>query len=84
MRCALVVPFAAARGSCDAAIVRAWVLFVLAASVCVLACPPTKKSDAPPTTCAHVGDTCTFAPGKLGLCIEPADGSDGLICQSQH
>jgi len=61
--------------------VRLSILLVL--SACVLGCPPT-KSEAPPTTCAHVGDTCTFAPGKLGMCVEPADGSSALICQSQH
>jgi hypothetical protein len=67
--------------TCDDSIVRASILLLLC--VCALACPPT-KSEAPPATCTHVGDTCTFAPGKLGMCIEPADGNDGLICQSQH
>lgn len=58
--------------------------FVIAASVVLVGCPETKKSAEPPATCAKVGDACTYAPGKLGLCIEPADGSGKLICQSQH
>jgi len=56
----------------------------IALSALLTACPETKKNDTPPATCAKVGDSCTFAPGKLGLCIEPADGSGKLICQSQH
>jgi hypothetical protein len=38
----------------------------------------------PPTTCARIGDTCTFSPGKLGLCVASTDDSARLICQSQH
>lgn len=56
----------------------------LAAATLLSGCPESKKTAEPPTTCAKVGDSCTYAPGKLGLCIEPADGSGKLICQSQH
>lgn len=38
----------------------------------------------PPKACAKAGDTCTFSPGKLGLCVEPSNGGPTLICQSQH
>ncbi|MDP9149283.1 MAG: hypothetical protein M3O36_04985 [Myxococcota bacterium] len=37
----------------------------------------------PPSTCAKAGDSCTFAPGKLGLCVVAVDGTS-LLCQSQH
>jgi hypothetical protein len=52
------------------------------------ACPPSSgepkgTSGDPPATCTKVGDACTFAPGKLGLCVENAAG-DAVICQSQH
>ena len=62
--------------------IRATLTLLLSATL-LEGCPESKSS-APPTTCAKVGDSCTFAPGKLGLCIEPADGSGKLICQSQH
>jgi len=49
------------------------------------ACPRgATKSDEPPATCAKAGDSCMFAPGKLGLCVEPLDGGAALVCQSQH
>jgi hypothetical protein len=56
---------------------------LLLVSLAMTACPESNSS-APPSTCVKVGDSCTFAPGKLGLCIEPADGGGKLICQSQH
>ena len=59
------------------------VLLVVIGSLSLSACPPA-KNDAPPATCSKVGDSCTFAAGKLGLCVEPADGGSALICQSQH
>lgn len=46
-------------------------------------CPGEKKPP-PPATCTRVGDSCTFAPGKLGVCIESVSGNPPLICQSQH
>jgi hypothetical protein len=55
------------------------------------ACPPGtssgSKSTEPVTTCTAVGQSCLFAPGKLGLCVErtaPCEGADCIICQSQH
>ena len=42
----------------------------------------TKSAD-PPAVCVKAGETCTFAPGKLGLCIVPVNGGPP-ICQSQH
>jgi hypothetical protein len=42
------------------------------------------KGAEPAATCAKAGDTCTFSPGKLGLCVEPADGQSALVCQSLH
>ncbi|GAC1365151.1 MAG: hypothetical protein NVSMB47_16560 [Polyangiales bacterium] len=52
----------------------------------LLGCPAEKsKSSAdPPSTCTRIGDACMFAPGKLGLCIEPLDGGATPVCQSQH
>jgi hypothetical protein len=38
----------------------------------------------PSAACAKIGDTCTFSPGKLGLCVASTDDSARLICQSQH
>jgi hypothetical protein len=50
-----------------------------------LGCVANKATVAdPPTTCAKVGDICTFSPGKLGLCVESSTGSPPLVCQSQH
>jgi hypothetical protein len=36
--------------------------------------------------CTRVGDSCTYAAGKLGLCVELEHdaGPPTLICQSQH
>jgi hypothetical protein len=39
------------------------------------------------TTCTLVGQSCLFAPGKLGLCVErigPCEGNGCIACQSQH
>jgi hypothetical protein len=61
-------------------------LFVITASVLSLAgCVSEKATVAePPATCTKVGDPCTFSPGKLGLCVESANDSSVLVCQSQH
>lgn len=61
-------------------------LGALVSSLC--GCPPSSgepkgTSGDPPPTCTKVGDPCTFAPGKLGLCVENAAG-DAVLCQSQH
>lgn len=42
-----------------------------------------QKTEPPKAACTKVGDSCMFAPGKLGLCVEPVNGG-ALICQSQH
>lgn len=44
---------------------------------------PAEKVQPPKATCQKVGDSCEFAPGKLGLCVEPVNGGT-LLCQSQH
>jgi hypothetical protein len=66
-------------------------LFALGAGLYLCACPPQTgsglKDTEPVTTCSRVGQSCIFAPGKLGLCIErtgPCEGESCLICQSQH
>jgi hypothetical protein len=67
--------------------------FVLAISAALglCACPPGSsadvKSNEPVTTCTTLGQSCLFAPGKLGLCVErtePCEGTGCIICQSQH
>ncbi len=52
----------------------------------LLACTPsasTKTGD-PPSACTKAGDTCTFSPGKLGVCTQSSDGTAALVCQSLH
>jgi hypothetical protein len=47
----------------------------------------TVTRDAAPSQCAKVGDSCEYAPGKLGVCIDvqmAAGGTPKLVCQSQH
>jgi hypothetical protein len=66
--------------------IRTALAMALAGALC--ACPPSSgepkgTSGDPPATCTKVGDACTFAPGKLGLCVENAAGN-AVICQSQH
>jgi hypothetical protein len=63
----------------------------LVAGMTLVACPPSSGSGAgssePVTTCTRAGQSCLFAPGKLGLCVErtpPCEGNDCLVCQSQH
>ncbi|MBI2391225.1 MAG: hypothetical protein HYV09_16670 [Deltaproteobacteria bacterium] len=48
----------------------------------LVACPG-QKTEPPKEKCTKVGESCTYAPGKLGLCIESMNGG-ALICQSQH
>jgi len=45
---------------------------------------PSKSAEIEP--CKKFGQTCQFAPGKLGSCVYKTDCSgDGcLVCQSQH
>jgi hypothetical protein len=63
--------------------------FVLAFTSLLLACPPDdKKTPAPatPKTCEKVGQSCEYAPGKLGTCVQKDDCKTGncFDCQSQH
>jgi len=63
-------------------------LLILAVAL-AMGCSPKGGSDKPkatPTRCTQFGETCEFAPGKLGVCVAP-DGcttSSCLVCQSQH
>ncbi|MGH7295702.1 MAG: hypothetical protein ACRELB_12240 [Polyangiaceae bacterium] len=42
-------------------------------------------NDAQAAGCAHVGQTCEYAPNKLGSCVQKDDCThDCLVCQSQH
>jgi hypothetical protein len=54
---------------------------VLAAGL--VGCPSKAQKIEP---CRRFGQTCEFAPGKLGACVERTDCSQGncLVCQSQH
>lgn len=51
---------------------------------------PSAAADAsasdPPAVCTKLGAPCTFAPGKLGSCveIERTSGASAFTCQSQH
>jgi hypothetical protein len=40
----------------------------------------------PPSVCTKLGAPCTFAPGKLGSCVEveQTSGASAFVCQSQH
>lgn len=53
-----------------------------------LACPEHTESNAVPglKPCASVGQTCQFAPGKLGSCvfIDGCKQENCFVCQSQH
>jgi hypothetical protein len=54
------------------------------AAMALFGCAKSSVQRDPPTSCAKLGDSCTYAPGKLGLCVEAVDGRRGLVCQSQH
>lgn len=50
-------------------------------------CPESGKARSDePKRCERFGDTCDFAPGKLGACVhkDGCTGNDCLVCQSQH
>lgn len=68
---------------------------LIAAAFALSGCPPSGSGGSssgattgePVITCSRVGQSCLFAPGKLGLCVErtpPCEGSNCLVCQSQH
>ena len=48
------------------------------------ACPGEKTKSAPVETCTAAGQSCVFAPGKLGVCVESVNGAPRFVCQSQH
>jgi hypothetical protein len=59
----------------------------------LLACPPDDKkapagatTAAPTKACTKVGQSCEYAPGKLGTCVQKDDcrTNDCFDCQSQH
>lgn len=45
---------------------------------------PAPKADA--AVCTTVGQSCEFAPGKLGTCVHRDDctAEPCMVCQSQH
>jgi hypothetical protein len=57
--------------------------FALLAALSLSACP-SKPTEALP--CKKFGQSCQFAPGKLGSCVYKTDCTrpDCLVCQSQH
>ena len=61
---------------------------VLLLALLLAGCPPRsderKPSARPP--CTSFGQTCEFAPGKLGTCVrrENCSAGDCYVCQSQH
>ena len=64
----------------------AWAILLVA--VALPACPPSgdKDKSTKPRTCTKFGETCDFAPGKLGTCVQRVDCTHGdcFVCQSQH
>lgn len=66
-----------------------FLLVTLAMAAVLLACPPDdKRAPAPAVTsaCERVGQSCEYAPGKLGTCVQKDDCKTGncFVCQSQH
>jgi len=69
-----------------------WTL--LAVSVGASGCPPPSSSSradagrASGAVCVHAGDTCDYAPGKIGVCTEKVEGCQGVatcyVCASLH
>jgi hypothetical protein len=69
-----------------------WTLIALATNL--LGCPPPGSgggADAGRSSgavCVHAGDTCDFAPGKIGVCTEKVEGCQGVascyVCASLH
>jgi hypothetical protein len=60
-----------------------WLAF---AALLLTACPTQQSSETKLGECKKFGETCQFAPGKLGTCVvtEPCPTSDCFACQSQH
>jgi hypothetical protein len=52
---------------------------------CRSAADRPRSTDAQTAPCTRVGQTCEFAPNKLGSCVERDNCTvDCLVCQSQH
>lgn len=66
-------------------LVLRWIVALPLLAALLAGCVSDKATVGEPSaTCAKIGDTCTFSPGKLGLCVASTDDSARLICQSQH
>lgn len=56
--------------------------------IALLGCRGTTTThDAALGECKKVGDSCEYAPGKLGLCVDgnvTGSGPPKILCQSQH
>jgi hypothetical protein len=67
-----------------------WLLAALVwllAPLVLVACRQRADSKAAaPAACKEFGQTCEYAPGKLGSCVVKDDckGSNCFVCQSQH
>jgi hypothetical protein len=66
-------------------------LLVTAALAILSGCPSTPEGQARPDAqaqmpaCTRVGQTCEYAPNKLGSCVQRDNcAADCLVCQSQH
>jgi hypothetical protein len=64
---------------------RLFFVMVLVACKQTVAVADAASSD-PAATCTKLGAPCTFAPGKLGSCVEveKTSGESAFTCQSQH
>jgi hypothetical protein len=50
-------------------------------------CPAKTEKPAALEPCKEFGQTCEFAPGKLGSCVQKDEckpGQNCFVCQSQH
>lgn len=77
-------PIGRVRSALRALAVAALSLASVAPVAFVAGCARSSVQRDPPASCSRLGDSCTYAPGKLGVCVEPVDGKRGLVCQSQH
>jgi hypothetical protein len=64
---------------------RSGAVLTIALLVCACSDKAARKTAAP-KPCEHFGQTCEFAPKKLGTCVEKPNctGPGCLVCQSQH
>jgi hypothetical protein len=61
-----------------------WLLLGLAGCPSPSSAAPASDAQ-PPPACTHVGQTCEYAPNKLGSCVQRDNCTqDCLVCQSQH